>query len=276
MIEIGKTQVLTVREKIGAGAVLAEGRETVLLPNKLGGANVEVGDEVSVFVYTDSEDRPVATTQTPKARVGDFALLEVVDESRHGSFLDWGLDKDLFVPRSEQHEPMVVGRAYVVAVFLDNATGRVAAASRLGQFFDYDVSRVKMGSKVSLLAYGTVPQGTQVIVDDRYSGLVYSSEMFTPLGIGQRLDGYVAKVREDNKLDIRLQRIGAEGQKDAASVILDALSKAGGVLALGDKSAAERIYAELGLSKKAFKGAVGSLYKAGKVTPGPHETRLKT
>lgn len=275
MIEIGKTQVLTVREKIGAGALLGQGRDMVLLPNKLGGSDVQVEDDVRVFVYTDSEDRPVATTQTPKAQVGDFCFLKVVDESRHGSFLDWGLDKDLFVPHSEQHEPMVVGRQYVVAVFLDNATGRVAAASRLAQFLDYDVSGVKIGSKVPLLVYSCTARGMLVIVDDRYSGLVYSSETFTDLSVGQRLDGYVDKVRSDNKLDLRLQRTGSEGQKDAASVVLEALSRASGVLSLGDQSPAERIYEELGLSKKAFKAAVGSLYKAGKVVPGPHETRFK-
>jgi predicted RNA-binding protein (virulence factor B family) len=170
---------------------------------------------------------------------------------------------------------MVVGREYVVAVFLDSATGRVAAASSLAQFFDYDVSRVKVDSVVSLLVYGTTPRGIQVIVDDRYSGLVYSSETFTPLDIGKHLEGYVAKIRDDNKLDIRLQRTGAQGQKDAASVILDALSQAGGVLSLGDRRPAELIYAELGLSTKVFQAAVGGLYKAGKVVPGPGETHLK-
>lgn len=274
MILIGSTQRLRVREKVAAGALLEKGRDTVLLPSKLGGAAVEVGETIEVFVYTDSEDRPVATTQTPKAKVGDFACLRVIDTSRHGAFLDWGLDKDLFAPHSEQHEPMVTGKEYVVAVYLDNATGRVAAASKLGPFFDYDLKGMKPDTEVDLLVYGFSPLGVQVIVDDRFSGLVYSNETFQKLTMGQRLKGFVTKVRNDNKLDVRLQRSGGRGQKDAAQVILEALKEEGGVLPLGDKSTPEAISERLGLSKKAFKAAVGTLYKDKKVRPGPNSIHL--
>lgn len=274
MIEIGKFNRLTVTEHIGPGYTLTDGRDTVLLPNKLAGGEHQPGESLEVFVYTDSEDRPVATTQKPLAQVGDFACLKAVDSSIHGVFMDWGLDKDLFVPKSEQHAPMVVGRSYVVAVFLDNTTGRVAAASRLGEFFDYDLSAVKVGEEVDLLVYGYSAQGTQVIVSDRFSGLVYASEIFSPLAVGQRLKGFVSKVRDDNKLDIRLQRSGQNAQRDAESVVLHALEEAGGSLPVGDKSLKEDVYDLLGLSKKAFKAAVGSLYKAGKVEPGALTTKL--
>jgi uncharacterized protein len=275
VVEVGSTNQLTVVRRTKPGHVLRddEGRE-VLLPHKLGPSDLKVGDTISVFVYTDSEDRPVATTQKPLAQVGDFACLKVVHVNDHGAFLDWGLDKDLFVPRSEQHIPMRVGQSYVVAVFLDGVTERVAAASRLGPFFDYDVSGIAVGKAVDLLVYDENEVGTLVIVDDRYSGMIHRSELFQQLRIGDRLPGFVANVREDNKLDIRLRRTGQGGQQDASTTILEALHAAGGTLSLGDKSPPEEIAERLGLSKKAFKAAVGALYKSGQVVPGPTETKF--
>lgn len=267
MIEIGRTQTLRVEGIDAHGYSLGDGESQILLPKKLAKRGTEIGQNLEVFVYTDSEDRPVATTQRPLAEVGDFACLKVIDENRTGAFLEWGLDKDLFVPRSQQHIPMVVGRSYVVAVFLDTQTNRVAAASRLGEFFDYDLKGIEVGSKVPLLVYGHSDRGTQVLVSDRYSGLLYRSETFVELKIGEKMEGFVAAVRVDNKLDIRLQRTGPEGQKDATLVVLDALLQAGGELLVGDKSPPEAIYHLLGLSKKAFKTAVGMLFKAGRVKP---------
>jgi predicted RNA-binding protein (virulence factor B family) len=268
MIQIGRTQRLKVDSESPSGYLLSAGDRKVLLPRKLAGDAVSVGDVLEVFVYTDSEDRPIATTQNPLAQVGDFACLKVVDENLHGAFLDWGLDKDLFVPRSQQHEPMVVGRSYVVAVYLDTDTERVAAAS-LGEFFDYDLSRVELGAKVPLLVYGENDRGIQVLVCDRYSGLLYRTETFIELKMGDRLDGFVSAIRDDNKLDIRLKQTGVRGQKDAASLVMDALIRAGGKLPLGDRSPPEAIHREFGLSKKAFKAAVGTLYKRGSVKPSP-------
>ncbi len=275
MIEIGSYNSLTVSRKTGAGYILSDGRDEVLLPTRLAPEDVAVGSPLSVFVYTDSEDRPIATTQTPRAKVGDFACLTVVDIGPHGAFLDWGLDKDLFVPAAEQHEKMVVGRSYVVAVYLDNRTSRVAAASKLGGFFDYEIGHLEEGKAVDLVVYSISERGAHVIVDDRFSGLVHPSELLSPVEMGERLSGFIAKVRDDNKLDIRLRRVGKQGKKDAASVVLSALEESGGTLPLGDKSPPERIAERLGLTKKVFKAAVGSLYKAGKVVPGPTETRLK-
>lgn len=277
MVEIGSTNQLTVVRVTKPGHVLRddEGRE-LLLPHKLGPRELQVGDAISVFVYTDSEDRPIATTQKPLAQVGDFACLKVVHVNEHGAFLDWGLDKDLFVPKSEQHVSMRVGQSYVVAVFLDGATERVAAASKLGPFFDYDVSSLSEGKPVELLAYDENDVGMLVIVDDRYSGMIHRSEIFRPVRVGDRLSGFVAKIRDDNKLDIRLRRTGQSAQMDASALILEALKSSGGVLPLGDKSPPAEIVQRLGISKKVFKAAVGALYKSGQVIPGPKETRLKS
>jgi predicted RNA-binding protein (virulence factor B family) len=275
VIEIGKTSTLTVASKNSAGFLLTDGAEEVLLPTRLAPEGLAPGQKVGVFVYTDSEDRPVATTQKPLAEVGEFACLRVIDQSSHGAFLDWGLDKDLFVPFAEQHEKLVIGQKYVFAVYLDNHTGRVAAASKLGSFLDYDVSNLQEDQPVEVVVYSKSDRGAQVIVSDRYSGMVHTSELFSPVEIGQSLSGFIVKIRDDNKLDIRLRRVGKKGKLDATETILAALEEAGGVLALGDKSPPEAIIGQLGMSKKVFKSAIGGLYKAGKVLPGPLETRLK-
>lgn len=275
MLEIGKTNSLIVAKKTSAGFLLTDGTEEVLLPTRLAPDELEPGQKIEVFVYTDSEDRPIATTQKPLAEVGQFACLRVVAQTPHGAFLDWGLDKDLLLPFAEQHERLVIGQKYVVAVYLDNSTQRVAAASKLGSFLDYDVSGLEEDQPVVAVVYAKSDRGALVLVDDRYSGLVYPSELFSPVEIGQSLTGFIAKIRDDNKLDIRLRRVGTTGKRDAADVILSALEEAGGALPLGDKSTPEDITRELGISKKVFKAAIGGLYKAGKVIPGPLETRLK-
>ena len=169
---------------------------------------------------------------------------------------------------------MNVGRSYVVAVYLDARTNRVAAASRLGEYFDYDVSGVQVGQEVSLLVYGFSDRGAHVVVGGRHNGLIYSSETFQSLNIGDALTGFVSDVRSDNKLDIRLGRLGHDGRLDARSILIAALEKAGGTLPLGDKSDPDAIYDSLGISKKAFKAAVGQLFKAGRVTPGATTTTL--
>lgn len=275
MLEIGKTNPLTVARKTSAGFLLTDGEEEVLLPTRLAPEGLEPSHSVTVFIYTDSEDRPIATTQKPLAQVGEFACLRVVDQSPHGAFLDWGLDKDLFVPHAEQHEKLVIGQQYVVAVYLDERTQRVAAASKLGSFLDYDVSGLKEDQPVQAVVYAKSDRGALVIVDDRFSGMVHTSELFSPVEIGQSLTGFISKIREDNKLDIRLRHVGKKGKQDAADIVLSALEEAGGTLQLGDKSPPEAIILQLGISKKVFKASIGGLYKAGKVIPGPYETRLK-
>ncbi len=261
MIPIGQFSDLEVLSRDRYGLRLGDSREQVLLPNKLVPANVQPGQRIRVFVYTDSTDTPVATTQVPYAVVGQFACLEVVDVSPHGAFLAWGLDKDLFAPNQMQHRPMLIGQKHVVAVYLDERTDRVAASGRIAEFLDYDVADLEEGAEVELLVYGFNDLGAQVIVDGSYAGLVYRSEIVTPLTIGSKVRGFIGRIRDDNKLDIVLKRAGAEGLADAEDVILQALERAGGYLALHDRSSPDDVRRALSLSKKSFKAALGVLYR---------------
>lgn len=273
-IQIGRHNTLAVVRGAEAGVYLGTEEEQVLLPNKYVPEGIEVGDALRVFVYTDSEDRPVATTAEPNAVIGDFAFLEVVDLSEHGAFLDWGLDKDLFAPFNEQHRRLKVGERLVFAVSLHERTGRVKASSQLRTYFDYDVQGVEAGDEVSLLVYDRNELGTLVVVDGQHTGIVYHSETFRKLAVGERLKGFVKEVREDNKLDIRLLRTGKQAIDDATRLLLEALREEGGFLPLHDKSPPGQIRTRLKMSKKAFKRALGGLYKARRVQLLPDGVKL--
>ena len=273
-IQIGQFNTLVVLRRAPPGLYLGTEEEQVLLPRRYVPEGAAVGDSLRVFVYTDSEDRPVATTLEPKAIVGDFAFLEVIDLGPHGAFLDWGLDKDLFAPTNEQCRKLRVGDRLVFAISLDERTNRVKASSQLRSFVDYDVSAVEEGSAVELLVYDHNDVGTLVLVDARHTGIIYRDEAFRALRTGDRLKGYVDRVRPDNKLDVRLQRTGRAAIDDAEQALLDALHAAGGFLPLHDKSPPAQISAQLALSKKAFKRALGGLYKARRVELHPDGVRL--
>jgi len=261
MIEIGKTNRLAAARRAPPGMYLARDGQEVLLPNRFVTEQLEIGAELDVFVYTDSSDRPVATTQKPLAEVGQFACLTVIDVTPHGAFLDWGLDKDLFAPLPEQEGRLRKGDRVVVAVCLDEHTQRVMASSRLAQFLEPPASPPAPGTPVELLVYRQTELGAQVIVDDRHAGLVYASETFAPLSVGDRVSGYVRRLREDGKLDISLRAPGAAGRDEDTRALLRALESSGGHLPLHDDSAPEEISERLGMSKKAFKRAVGNLYR---------------
>lgn len=276
-IQVGEYNTLAVLRQEPAGLYLgptADADDQVLLPQRQVPPGTRVGERLRVFVYTDSEDQRVATTLRPTAVVGDFAFLDVVDLSPHGAFLDWGLDKDLFAPTNEQCRQLRVGDRAVFAVSLDERTGRVKASSRLGPYLDYEVAEVAEGTEVDLLVYDHNDVGALVVVAGRYTGIVYYDVAFRQLLIGHRLRGFVQKVRSDNKLDIRLQRTGRAAIDDAQQIVLDALEDAGGFLPLHDKSPPEQIRARLALSKKAFKKALGGLYKARRVEFLPDGVKL--
>ncbi len=261
MIEIGRYNTLPVLRSSAQGLLLGSEDHNVLLPQPYVPPYAGPGDQLDVFVYTDTEDLLVATTLKPLATVGQFACLRVVDVNEHGAFLDWGLPKDLFAPNARQYRPMDRGDWVVVGLCVHKRTQRVIACSTLAGLFDDDVSALAHGDRVQLLVYGFTDLGVQVVVQGRHAGLIFNSGLVRRLRLGEELEGFIAQVRHDHRLDIALQRDGRAGNDDAEKVILAALEAAGGTLELHDKSPPTAIRAALGLSKKAFKRAVGSLYR---------------
>jgi uncharacterized protein len=264
-IEIGRFHRLPVAQIVGGGVLLAAGDRELFLPAHQVPEGAGIGTAIEVFVYADKEGQPAATTKRPLALPGDFAALQCVAVTRAGAFLAWGVPKDLYVPPDEQEVPMREGRPYVVFVDLDAAGERLVGSSRLPRHFDYDVEDVEQGDEVDLLVYGHTDAGVQVVVDQRHRGLIHRAHVHRQLPIGTELTGFVDAVRHDNRLDITLSRRGLDGITDAQAVILDALTAAGGSLALHDGSTPAEIERALGISKKAFKRGVGGLYKARKI-----------
>jgi len=257
-----------------SGAWLLAGRERVLLPPREVPSGLMLGSYLEVFVYVDMEGRLLATLRQPKALVGEFAFLKVKKIGPHGAFLDWGLDKDLLVPAKEQPEPMQTGRSYVVKVRLDRQ-GRPLGTARIDKCLSNAEIDLAEGDQVDLLVWQFSALGAKVIVNNRHSGLLYRDEIGNRLNYGDRLTGYVRRLRADHKLDITLRQ-GAATEMDAAKTkIMAALNKGGGVLALHDHSPPAAIEAALGMSKKLFKKAVGGLYKAGLVTLSEHGIMMK-
>jgi uncharacterized protein len=265
VIEIGKHHRLPVVQLVAGGVLLGAGERELFLPSHLIEREVEVGDRLEVFVYTDGEGAPQATTWQPAASVGEMAYLRCVAVTRAGAYLDWGVPKDLYVPPDQQAIRMVEGRRYVVAVILDRKGERLMGSAHLAEHFDYDVDDLSPGDEVDLLVYGRTEAGVQVVVNRRHRGLVHYSNIRRKLAIGDALRGFVDHVRHDNRLDITLARPGMEGIQDAQAAILAALRAAGGSLPLHDQSSPQAIERALGMSKKAFKRGVGVLYKARKI-----------
>lgn len=267
MAQIGRINNLTIKSRRGSG-VLLDGGESgdILLPKKYVPGNCQPGDEVEVFVYADSEGRLRATTQEPYATVGQFAKLRVVAKASSGAYLDWGLQKDVLVPRSEQQARMEEGKSYVVFVFLDERTNRVAASSKLEKFLDLKPPNYDEGEEVDLVIYETTDLGYKVVVNNAHGGMVYHNEVFQKLVIGQQLKGYIKKIREDLKIDVSLQKPGYEAVDGISRTILNAIKDHGGRLGLTDKSPPEEIYSLFGVSKKTFKKAIGALYKKRLIT----------
>jgi len=266
-INVGQFNLMRVDRKVDFGFYMDDGAEGVLLPKRFVPSGLQVGDTISVFVYHDSDNRLIATTQEPFAVVGDIAALKVVDITGQGAFLDWGLMKDLFVPVSQQLSSMRLGGKYLVKLYLDKQTGRVAATEKIDNQISNDILTVKEGEKVKLQVYRESDIGYVVIVNQVHQGLVYKNEVFTHLHIGQMIDeGFVKKIREDNKLDIGIGKQGVEKLDDDQLKLMQLLKLHKGFLPYHDKSSPEDIYAFFGISKKAFKMNVGILYKAKKIT----------
>ncbi len=263
MIEVGKYNELEILRSTSVGLYLGdESGEDILLPIKYSPEKFEIGDKLNVFVYRDSEDRKIATNLTPKIQMHEFALLEVREMTQLGAFLDWGLEKDLMVPFSEQKVNMQTGRWYVVYLDLDEKTDRLYGSAKLDKFLEKENITVKEGDEVDLVVYHHSELGYSAIVNNLHNGLIYDNEVFQRLHVGQKLKGFVKLVRPDNKLDISLQPIGYEKAKEVnTDMILRLLKEDQGFLPFGDKSTPDEIYATFGISKKAFKKAIGALYR---------------
>lgn len=274
-MDIGRYNDLEMLRTTSVGAFLGdkEGND-VLLPTKWIPEGTQIGDPLNVFVYTDSEDRPIATTMTPHAVVNEFGFMRVNDVNDVGAFLDWGIEKDLFVPYREQRMKMQEGRSYVVYLYLDITTGRVAASNRLNRFLDNETLTVKEGDEVALLVYERTELGYKVIINHLHTGVVYANEVIRPLNVGEKHVGYVRKVREDNKLDISLQPIGYAAVEPNSQRMLDLLKSTKGFLPFTDRTDPEIIRQKLGMSKKVFKKAVGLLYRERRITMEDNGIRL--
>lgn len=262
MIQIGVDNTLKILRDTKIGLYLSdeEGNE-ILLPNKYVPRQFNIGDEITVFVYLDHEERPVATTLEPKIYLNEFALLKVNYTNQYGAFLDWGLEKDLFVPFKEQARPMEQGKKYLVYMYLDEQSNRLVASSRTNKFLSNDDLKVNDGDEVDLIVSHITDAGINVIINERYKGLVYKNEVYDNVRTGDRLVGYIKQIRPDKKIDVTLTIPGYAKVEPNAQKILDELRASKGFLRLSDKSHPEDIKTVLKMSKKTFKQAVGALYK---------------
>ena len=267
MVEIGKINTLEVVRETDNGLYL-DGRELgeILMPKKFITDEVRTLGWADVFVYSDSEDRLVATTEKPLAMVGDFAFLKVVAISKFGAFLDWGLPKDLLVPFREQKADMVEGRSYLVYLFVDLLTKRIAASAKLDKYLDNTPPEYEMGDKVQLLITEETDLGYKAIVNNEHWGMLYKNQLYQTLSPGQKIMGYINKVRDDEKIDLLLEKPGYEKVDAISQKILDELKQNRGFMAVSDKTSPDMINALFGISKKNFKKAIGSLYKKRMIT----------
>ena len=261
-IILGDYNNLEIVKRVNFGLYL-DGDEDgeILLPAKYVPDGYDIGDIIKVFVYLDNEERLVATTEEPLAKVGDFALLRVAWTNDYGAFLDWGLLKDLFVPFSEQEGKMVKGNSYLVYVTIDRKSYRIYASARLDKFLSRTKPPYETDEEVDIIVWRRTDLGWKVIVNGNHSGLVFANEVFRDLKTGDRLKGYVKRVRTDGKIDIALQRHGVAGDDDSSMRLLSAIEAQRGFLPLNENSSPDEIYSMLGMSKKAFKRAAGKLYK---------------
>ena len=268
MLRAGRIQKLTVSRISDYGLYLAdEEQNEVLLPNRYISLTDKPGDEKEVFLYHDSEDRLVATTETPLLRVGEAGYLRVVDKTAHGAFLDWGLyGKDLFLPNRNQQGGIIAGRSYIVYLYEDSVTGRCVATCKLKSFINNDSITVAPRQEVDLLVASESPSGYRVIINNRHWGMLYRNQLFRPIAVGDRTKGYVRKLTEDNRIDVSLQQEGFAQVKDSAEVLLQLVRDNGGFLPLNDDSAPEEVNRLTQTSKKVFKRSLGMLLKRGAVS----------
>lgn len=267
MVQIGQSYALEVVRIVEFGAYLdAKELGEILLPLKYLPPALVEGDEITVFIYLDSDEKPIATTQQPKARVGEFAYLTVAATTKVGAFLNWGLDKDLLVPFAEQHQPMKVEHAYLVYIYLNRIDSRITASSKINKFID-DLAphHFKPKQEVDLLIADSTEMGYKAIINHSHWGLLYKDEVFHKLSFGDSIKGFIKQTRADGKVDLTLNG-GQKTRNSQASLIEDYLKKNGGFAAIHDKSDPKLILEQFSMSKGAFKKAIGALYKSRVIT----------
>jgi len=276
MVEIGKYNTLRVVKIVDFGVYLdGDDEGEILMPNEYVPENIFPDDEVRVFVYYDSEDRIIATTETPVILVDGFAYMQAISTTNIGAFMDWGLRKDLFIPFREQLEPIVEGRSYMVHAYFDDRTQRIVGSTKIDHFLDELVPEYEPEEEVDLIIARKTDLGYAVIINESDMGLIYNNEIFQTLKLGQNLKGYIKEIREDGKIDVSINKSGYEKIDGLAGEILAKLKDYGGVLDISDKSNPEDIYRTFGCSKKNFKKALGTLFKKGLIEILPKEVHLK-
>lgn len=268
MIQIGIKNKLRILRNTSVGLFLGDDADgEVLLPNKYCPEEYQIDDFLDVFILRDSEDRILATNIEPKIKLNEFALLKVTDVTRVGAFMDWGMEKELMVPYSEQRQRMEVDRWYVVCMDLDEQTNRLYASNRIDKYLDNEELTVKEGEEVEALVYQRTELGYSLIINNLHTGLLFTNDTYRELNVGDKTKAYVKNIREDNKLDMSLQPIGYEQfNSKNAEEIYNLIKKYNGFIPITDKSAPETIYAKFNMSKKAFKKAIGDLYRQRKVS----------
>jgi len=275
MAQVGRFNKLEVVKEVDFGVYLDGGElDTILLPQRYVPEGCEVGDWVDVFLYFDSEDLLIATTETPRVEVGRCEMLKVIDINNTGAFMDWGLPKDLLVPYSEQLKPMEVGYSYVVYVFHDQDSDRIAASTRLQDYLAEESVWVKPRQAVDLLIAGRTDLGYKAVINDQYLGLIFRDDAFRPLKVGERLPGFIKNIRADGKIDLVISQGTLQGDHDLGEQIIESLRATDGVSTLTDKSDPDLIYRTFKVSKKKYKQALGSLYRSKRILLSAEKIQL--
>lgn len=275
MAEVGKINKVKLVKQLDFGAYIDGGElGEILIPRKDISTCIEVGSDVEVLIYHDSEGRLIATTLEPLAQAGEFAMLKVVSVSDVGAFLEWGIEKDLMVPFAEQRVPMEEGQIWLVYVFVDKQSGRTVASSKLDKFLLKDVGDLKEGQEVDLMIFQQTDLGYKAVVNNCRLGVLFENEVFQPLEVGQKIKGYIKKIRFDEKIDLTLERMGYQKVDDLSGGVLSVLSAHDGFIPVTDKSDPEEIKEMFGISKKTYKKIIGALYKQKKVIIEDNGIRL--
>ena len=275
MIRLGEYNTLEILRETDPGLYLGDTEENVvLLPHRYKPENFNIGDMLEVFVYLDYEERPVATTLTPHVLLNDFGYLHCSDVNEFGAFMDWGVQKQLFVPFKEQARPMKVGNWYIVYLSMDEQTSRLVGSSKTNKYLNNDTVTLEKFDEIAIMVTHITDLGANVIVNGKHKGLIFINDIFEDIRTGDTMKAFVKSVREDNKIDVVLQSPGYRSIEPNANFILEELKAAGGFMPLHDKSDPQAIKNELGMSKKSFKKAIGTLYKDKQIAINPDGIEL--